>query len=337
MKTTITKLVLGLAVTSLSAVSAVAGDFAYGYGGVKDMRGGYTPIPAPVPIPEYKARWYFRADIGAGYSDPPGTDESGLRYGTSNSPGTTGPNPFGFGGKDAEGGGFTSLLSDDGNDFSSLYSFGIGSYLTSNMRFDFTGEFRSRRLVRDKGSYRYRQFALDGAGGGANVYEAVQTNPGGANNNNVQVNGDVTDEARIRSLLFMANYYYDFQSRYGLRPYLGAGLGLAYTEIDRRYSETQRNCEIALGSVGGGSCLNFTGAARTIEREDKQYDASLAASVMAGVTYKVSDATHVDLNYRYLYIGGKDHSMSISGSLSDVDYGSQHEHYLRAGLRFDIR
>lgn len=299
------------------------------------MRGSYNPVPAPVPVPVESARWYFRFDMGAGYSNPPNPSHSGQPFGRQNSPGPAAavsqPQPFGMGGRDFEGGGFLSNSTDDGNDFSNLYTFGVGYYASRHFRLDFTGEIRNRQLVRDNGTYRYRSFDFNGAGN--NVYEAIVN----GNGRNVQVNGSVTDETRLRSLLLMANYYYDMNSYFGLRPYLGAGVGIAYTEMDRRFREMTTTCEITAGSVGGGPCVTAPTAQVVSSTEDTQYQASLAASVMAGVTYKVSDMTHLDFNYRYLFVGGKENTLVINGANSEVDYGAQHEHYLRAGLRFDIR
>ena len=343
MKMTFSKLTLGLAVASLTSLPALAGgDW---YGGIKDMRGTHIPVPAPVPAPEYKSKWYFRFDFGAGYSNPPSPSENGMRFGNSNAPGPNlaGNNaqPFGYGGSDADGGGFFSTFSDDGNDFSSLYSLGVGMYASKNTRWDITGEFRSRRLVRFGGSYRFRQFAVNGDQADANpdagLYEPVRTGTA-PNIVNSQVNGSMSDETRIRSMLLMGNYYYDMKPWFGLRPYLGAGIGISYNEMDRRNVRSEFTCDIAdTGALGGGpgACTANSTAATVTRSEDKQYSAAIAASVHAGVSQKISDITHVDLSYRYLFVGGTENSLSLGGN-SVVDYGNQHEHYIRAGLRFDI-
>lgn len=93
----------------------------------------------------------------------------------------------------------------------------------------------------------------------------------------------------------------------------------------------------------GTRCEPFNAGCDTPDEErsfesqtDRQYTYSLAANLTAGVSYKVSDVTSLDFNYRYLYVGGSDMSASINGYNSKIDVEDQHEHYLRAGLRFDI-
>jgi hypothetical protein len=54
------------------------------------------------------------------------------------------------------------------------------------------------------------------------------------------------------------------------------------------------------------------------------------------VTYRISKVTSLDFNYRYLYVGGTDTSARIYGYNSTINVAAQHEHYLRAGLRWDI-
>ena len=61
MKTTLLKLALGLTVAAMGAMPAGAGDYG---GGLKGLRGSYVPVPAPHPIPDYRAKWYLRGDLG---------------------------------------------------------------------------------------------------------------------------------------------------------------------------------------------------------------------------------------------------------------------------------
>ena len=83
-------------------------------------------------------------------------------------------------------------------------------------------------------------------------------------------------------------------------------------------------------------CDTPTAAGGYSAQASSEYAYTLAANVTAGVSYKVSDVTSLDFNYRYLYVGGTSSTMVINGYSSTVDIEDQHEHYLRAGLRFDI-
>ena len=51
---------------------AVAGDWNNGAGSVKDSYGtDAIAVPAPVPSPDYAARWYLRGDVGIGFGASP--------------------------------------------------------------------------------------------------------------------------------------------------------------------------------------------------------------------------------------------------------------------------
>jgi hypothetical protein len=56
----------------------------------------------------------------------------------------------------------------------------------------------------------------------------------------------------------------------------------------------------------------------------------------AGVVFDVSEITKIDLNCRYVYIGGVTANLGVNGNASRVDIGDIHEHQLGAGIRWDI-
>jgi len=129
---------LGLAIALSLTLPAAAGDWNNGAGGIKDYGGvGGVPVPAPVPVPEYAAQWYFRGDLGIGFGANPATSRTGQPFGVTDSPGTVGPQPFGYGGAN-----FTSF--SDEREFSPSYMFGagVGRYVTDRFRLDLTGEYR---------------------------------------------------------------------------------------------------------------------------------------------------------------------------------------------------
>jgi opacity protein-like surface antigen len=57
---------------------------------------------------------------------------------------------------------------------------------------------------------------------------------------------------------------------------------------------------------------------------------------MVGFTYDLGHSTLLDVNYRFLHIGGSDISLGYEGLRSSVSFDAQNEHQLRAGLRFNI-
>ena len=84
----------------------------------------------------------------------------------------------------------------------------------------------------------------------------------------------------------MANFYADLSTYFGLRPYVGAGLGAAYVYWnDFSFSD---NCS------GGGTsqCIIDAG-------EELTY----AANAMLGVSYELSRGLNLDLGFRYTYLG----------------------------------
>ena len=57
---------------------------------------------------------------------------------------------------------------------------------------------------------------------------------------------------------------------------------------------------------------------------------------MAGFTYNWSSYTAIDVNYRYMHIGGDDADLRINGVSTKVKIGDINEHQVRVGLRFNV-
>lgn len=306
MKIQIKKLTLGAAAAALAlpafcAAPAQAGDYD---GGLKGMRGTYVPVPAPVPIPEYEPKWYFRADTGLAFNAGVGMSEDGMRYGA---------NDFGYhSGRSFGSGGFGV---DKGKKNGWMAGFGAGYYATDNWRFDITGEWRSEKNSTMEGSFRYN--AIDSYG------QPTDTD----------VLGRVRDKLTVNSTIFMANAYYDFGNWRGLKPYVGGGIGFSVNRITRHNATQISACD----NVNDPTCSYPHAVGSYGGREERDYAYSLAANLQAGVSYRLSDITSLDLNYRYLYVKGSSVNLSLNGTQSRAELDDSNEHYLRAGLRFDIR
>lgn len=319
-----TAALVGLACLAAASMPASAADWNNGSGGIKDMRGSAAvPVPAPMPVPVSGPNFYFRFDAGIGMTDGTDASESGLTFGHLDSPGTTGPQPFGT---------RPSWINNDFDTFTSIGA-GVGYYWTDRFRTDVTLEVRSKAEIRMDGTERYIQHGTDafyGDGYGPSPHD-------GAGNGESQVNVYTNDLTKLRSVFSLVNAYYDLGKMHGFSPYLGGGLGVAYHELTRNHSTSETTCDLTAVPACG---TEFTRTQYTAV--DKKNAYSLAAALTAGVSYSISEITALDFNYRYLYIQGTDIATSITDprtnhtSISKITIGDTSEHQLRAGLRFNI-
>lgn len=274
----------GLALVA-TAAPAVAQDYSYGGGSIKDMGGpAGIPVPAPVPIPVYKADYYIRGDIGIGLSDSMGLTEEGLVYDQDTL------------GDDVRVPG--SWAQEDGN-WPMTFGIGVGRYWTDNFRTDLTLDWvRQQKGVID-GTMTFTNFDGD------------------------DVTASMHDETTKEAAVFLANAYFDFGGSETRRftPYIGAGIGFALNMLNRTSQVSE--------DVGPGALTEY-------EASNKSTTVTLAAAAMVGFTYDLGNSALLDINYRYLHIGGSDIGLNIADSRSTVSFDAQNEHQLRAGVRFNI-
>ncbi len=146
-----------------------------------------------------------------------------------------------------------------------------------------------------------------------------------------------SDNANNKAYQFMANAYVDLGTYVGITPYIGGGLGVAYST----YSSAQgaRDCNSDSSStVGGGTttttsfdCFDSSVYRGAVESE-RQY--SLAYSLGAGFAYRVSQNVSVDLGYEYFAVPQARYASFDSGGVSireGIDY-----HQVKLGLRYDL-
>jgi len=126
----------------------------------------------------------------------------------------------------------------------------------------------------------------------------------------------VTDKTEISSVPLLFNGYYDFHVGHALRPYIGGGVGFAVNQFRRDHTSADNRTNTSASETTTG--LSFAGAA------------------MAGIAYNLSSYTAIDLNYRYMYIGGGDADLRINGVTTKVKVGDINEHQVRVGLRFNV-
>ena len=127
----------------------------------------------------------------------------------------------------------------------------------------------------------------------------------------------VTDKTKFMSTILLANAYYDFRTGTPWTPYLGGGLGFSVNQVTRNLDFTS--------TVPGD---NISAGNRTT-------DVQFAAAAMAGVSYDFSSFFAIDVNYRFLHIGGSGVSLEPDEA-STVEIGDLNEHQIRAGFRFYV-
>ena len=326
--------VAALAVGPQAAVAADFGNVPPGgviNGGIRDYGGaGGVPVPAPVPIPDYKPSFYFRIDGGYGISGNTSVSESGGQYGWLTPNGQNGYSSTFGNGPDLQA--FDpAWLSKDFSDIAT-YGAGVGTYIGSGWRMDATVEGRSNNEAELNGSATFNSNSWYPDPNSINVPPPVVYG-NDANGNGVVdriTHVDFQDKTTIAGSVWMANLYYDFMTtERGFTPYVGAGVGLVWNELKRVHTTTVTSCDNENPCAG-----TRTDYAKTTE--GKADTASLAAALMAGASYQLTDITSLDVGYRFLYLAGTDFDTNIDGYNSNMSISDQYIHQIRAGLRFDV-
>jgi opacity protein-like surface antigen len=102
----------------------------------------------------------------------------------------------------------------------------------------------------------------------------------------------------IKSMVGLANVYYDFDTRTRFTPYLGVGVGFAHNNT-------------TAGTVTElGTCGCYVPGSMTI---DGAKSTSAAGALSAGFSAKLHDRLHLDAGYRLLYLGSA-HTGLIRGT-----------------------
>ena len=127
----------------------------------------------------------------------------------------------------------------------------------------------------------------------------------------------------LRSILVLANGYFDLGTWCGLTPYIGGGIGTAFHRVAGHVD------------IGAGSALGGFGSAKA------QDTTSLAWAAHAGITYHVTPNFLVDVGYRFVDMGSvksgpvvcvnSDACAAASYKFKDII-----SHDVRIGLRYLI-
>jgi opacity protein-like surface antigen len=115
----------------------------------------------------------------------------------------------------------------------------------------------------------------------------------------------------VSTVTLMGNVYYDFARFRGITPYIGAGLGAAFHEID---------------------AVTFHDANTNILPRHRQTE--FAWALMAGFSADVGSGVLLDLGYRYIDLGSVSSAVPAIGHSLELDNLTAHE--VRVGLRFPL-
>lgn len=143
-----------------------------------------------------------------------------------------------------------------------------------------------------------------------------------------------SDNGRNKAYNLMANAFVDLGTYSGLTPYIGGGIGVAYSTY--RSAIGDRNCVDQSSSIGN-TTSNFECDDPSVYegavQSERQYN--FAYSLGAGLSYRFSRNASVDLGYEYFSVPqAKYISLAEDGSL-DVNKGLDY-HQVKLGLRYDL-
>jgi opacity protein-like surface antigen len=213
-----------------------------------DMAVPPPPVIIPPPCCSTGSGWYLRGDVGVGVQT----------FGSFNH-GQTNPSfvwPASW-----------TIVQQEIQD-TSIFGGGIGYAWNNWLRFDVTGEYRTKALMKTTGRYMgTSDFCPNTVFGVGSCFDNISGN--------------------LSSAVFLANAYVDLGTWWCLTPFIGAGVGTARNML----SGVQDQGIISSGFQGFG----YTNS------NSAQWN--LAWDVTAGLTYNVNEFLKVDLSWRYLNMG----------------------------------
>lgn len=147
----------------------------------------------------------------------------------------------------------------------------------------------------------------------------------------------------MKSDLYLANLYYDFDSRGRFTPYFGAGLGWVDHKTSSSSFTDNCGCQGVIDSGSSSSVAAALMAGVAINLTGRGEPAGSGTGYGGG---EVARNLYLDLGYRFLYLGevstgavrnvapnpGPSTIVSADPTASDI-----HAHEFRVGLRYDFR
>jgi opacity protein-like surface antigen len=144
----------------------------------------------------------------------------------------------------------------------------------------------------------------------------------------------VQDSLKVSSGVALANVYIEPLPRGMFTPYIGAGIGFVYNQIERKYQDNETLLDTTSTPV----------ATRLRSGTSTDHSYGLAAALMAGMTFSIDQRWALDIGYRALYMDGRNSSITTPSFVSVVTptqhstatLGEIWEHQVRVGLRWNI-
>lgn len=230
-------------------------------------------LPAPPPLeaplrgsiaPEVSG-WYLRGDVGVG----------GTRSGEWTFPATPVPAASTL----------SERITNTSLSGSSFVDLGVGYQVNSWLRFDLTGEFRG--AVSGRGLYQ--------------GYVNSTTTPcvvGGTAGNCALYQNNYT--GTVQSSVLMINGYVDLGTWYGITPFVGGGVGLAYNQT---HGFTDNGLNVVGTGINTSNLPNGVASVVAYSPISDRSNTSFAWALMAGLGYEVTPNLRLELAYRYLDLG----------------------------------
>jgi opacity protein-like surface antigen len=279
---------LGAALLAGSVSAASAADLG-GYRGGSMKDSGYAPQTV---VQSSGPAWYFRLDTGVARHDKPYMVEDG-----------------------------TAELTSTHIDKTWTLGGGVGYYFNKHVRGDLTYDHRFKANVAGTRYDSTQGNHVLAAGGIDPAYGCASDATGAAVVGSSSCHG--TREFGLKSDVFLANLYYDFDCRCGFTPYLGAGLGFVKHKTTAGHVVDNAHGAGVTGSIDGASSTH------------------VAAALMAGVSFQLRERMNIDAGYRFLYLGetatGAVRDTAGPTIAPDPTVEQIHAHEFRVGLRYDFR
>ena len=297
-----------LALAVNAPAPAIAADLGGYHGSTKDSYAG----PMPVIHQGSAGPCYFRGDVGYSWSNDPtitwpvnndnttvdfsatGPDGSGGTFGPTN-PKVTKTSTF-----------VTDKVANASMENTWLAEAGIGCGWggSRGVRIEAMLGFRgNRKIDGEPGTYQNTTTVIPAAGPPPAPTPPV----------------DVVDplHTSLKTYTFMLNAYKDLGNFGGFTPYVGAGVGVAYHQLDD---------------------ISFTGNYALVNRIHGDNDLALAWSLMAGVGYQISDRAVLDIGYRYIDLGKISSQRSDTGGFVNpaVHFDDLTAHEVKVGIRYSF-
>ncbi len=114
----------------------------------------------------------------------------------------------------------------------------------------------------------------------------------------------------IYTTAYLANVYYDFQTCYCLKPYVGFGVG--YATISGHVRPRERHHEVVVGND------DTSGSGSHSKRHHRKNEDGFAWQAIAGVAYEFTECVDLTLDYRYFQPRRQrfaDHNVSLGARM----------------------